>query len=73
MQRREQIKLQVTLITPLMQVKGYAAPETKAALERARLLIDQSEALGEPIDDPTAFVFVLYGFWVAILWHSTVA
>jgi hypothetical protein len=29
--RREQIKLQVALITPLMHVKGHAAPETKAA------------------------------------------
>jgi predicted ATPase len=28
--RREQIELQVALITPLMHVKGYAAPETKA-------------------------------------------
>ena len=37
--RREQINLQVALITPLMHVKGYAAPETKAAGERARLLI----------------------------------
>ena len=33
--RREQIKLQVALITPLIHVKGYAAPETKAAVERA--------------------------------------
>ena len=33
--RREQIKLQVALITPLIHVKGYAAPETKAAAERA--------------------------------------
>ena len=41
MQRREQIKIQVTLITPLMQVKGYAAPETKEAVQKARLLIDQ--------------------------------
>ena len=63
--RREQIKLQVTLITPLMQVKGYAAPETKAAVERARLLIDQSEALGEPPEDPLLLFSVLYGFWVA--------
>ena len=33
--RREQIKLQVAIITPLMHVKGYAAPEAKAAVERA--------------------------------------
>ena len=45
--RREQIKLQVALIAPLIHVKGHAAPETKAAAERARLLIEQAEALGE--------------------------
>src|SRR6478735_5248527 len=33
--RREQIKLQAAIITPLIHVKGYAAPETKAAAERA--------------------------------------
>jgi class 3 adenylate cyclase/predicted ATPase len=63
--RREQIKLQVALINPLMQVKGYAAPETKAAVERARLLIDQSEALGEPAEDPLLLFSVLYSFWAA--------
>jgi hypothetical protein len=41
--RREQIKLQVALTTPLLHVKGYAAPETKAAPERARLLIEQAD------------------------------
>jgi class 3 adenylate cyclase/predicted ATPase len=63
--RREQIKLQVALINPLMHVKGYAAPETKACEERARLLIEQSEALGEPLEDPLLLFSVLYGFWVA--------
>ena len=63
--RREQIKLQVALITPLMHVKGYAAPETKAAAERARLLIEQAEALGEPPEDPLLLFSVLYGFWAA--------
>ena len=63
--RREQIKLQVALITPLMHIKGYAAPETKAAAERARLLIEQAEALGEPAEDPLLLFSVLYGFWVA--------
>ena len=63
--RREQIKLQVALITPLMHVKGYAAPETKAAAERARLLIEQAEALGEPPEDPLLLFSVLYGFWCA--------
>ena len=63
--RREQIELQVALITPLMHVKGYAAPETKAAVERARLLIEQAEALGEPPEDPLLLFSVLYGFWAA--------
>ena len=63
--RREQIKLQVALITPLIHVKGYAAPETKAAAERARLLIEQGEALGELPEDPLLLFSVLYGFWVA--------
>ena len=63
--RREEIKLQVALITPLIHVKGYAAPETKAAAERARLLIEQAEALGEPPEDPLLLFSVLYGFWAA--------
>jgi len=63
--RREQIKLQVALLTPLVHVKGYAAPESKAAAERARLLIEQAEALGEPSDDPLLLFSVLYSFWVA--------
>jgi class 3 adenylate cyclase/predicted ATPase len=63
--RREQIGLQVALITPLMHVKGYAAPETKAAAERARLLIEQAEALGEPPEDPLLLLSVLYSFWCA--------
>ena len=63
--RREQIKLQVALITPLIHIKGYAAPETKAAEEQARMLIKQAESLGEPPDDPLLLSSVLYGVWVA--------
>jgi class 3 adenylate cyclase/predicted ATPase len=63
--RREQIQLQVAIITPLMHVKGYAAPETKAAAERARLLIEQAEALGEPPEDPLLLFSVLFSFWTA--------
>ena len=65
--RREQIELQVAVITPLVHVKGYAAPETKAAAERALLLIDQAEALGERLDDPLTLFTVLYGILVANL------
>ena len=63
--RREQIKLQVALITPLIHVKGFAAPETKAAAEQARLLIEQAEALGEPPENPLLLFSVLHGFWIA--------
>ena len=65
--RREQIKLQVALITPLIHIKGYSAPETKAAAERAHLLIEQAERLGEPPEDPLLLFSVLYGFWYANL------
>jgi class 3 adenylate cyclase/predicted ATPase len=65
--RREEIKLQVALINTLFQVKGYAAPETKAAVERARLLIEQAEALSEPLEDPLLLFPVLFGLWVANL------
>ena len=65
--RREQIKLQVALITPLMYIKGYSAPETKVAAERARLMIEQAERLGEPPEDSLLLFSVLYGFWYANL------
>jgi predicted ATPase len=65
--RREEIKLQVALISPLIHVKGFAAPETKAAEERARLLIEQAEALGEPPEDPLLLFSVLHGLWAANL------
>ena len=44
--RRDEIKLQAALLAPLLNIKGYPAPETKAAVKRARLLIEQAEALG---------------------------
>jgi class 3 adenylate cyclase/predicted ATPase len=61
--RREQIKLQVALVNALMHVEGYAAAETKEAVEQARLLIERAEALGEPPEDPLLLFSVLYGFW----------
>ena len=63
--RREQIKLQVALLHALMHVKGYAASETKAAVERAGLLIEQAEALGDPPEDPMVLFIVLAGAWSA--------
>ncbi|HZZ23318.1 MAG TPA: adenylate/guanylate cyclase domain-containing protein [Roseiarcus sp.] len=63
--RRDEITFQVAQINTLFNFKGYAAAETKAAVERARLLIEQAEALGEPPEDPLLLFSVLYGFWVA--------
>jgi predicted ATPase len=63
--RRDQISLQVALISPLIHIKGYGAPETKAAVERTRLLMEQAEAFGEPAEEPLLLFSVLYGNWVA--------
>ena len=63
--RRERIELQVAVITPLMHVKWYSSPEVKAAIERARVLIEQAEALGEPPENPLLLYSVLFGIWVA--------
>ncbi|KRQ14659.1 adenylate/guanylate cyclase domain-containing protein [Bradyrhizobium manausense] len=63
--RREEIKLQVALITPLMHFRGYGAPETKAAALRARTLIEQAQTRGEAPEDPFLLFSVLYSFWVA--------
>jgi predicted ATPase len=62
--RREQIKLQVALLAPLMHVQGYAAAETRAAGQRAHQLIDQANALGEPIGDPLQVFSALFAIWV---------
>ena len=65
--RREQIKLQVALIAPIIHVKGFSAPEAKGAAARARQLIEQAEALGESPEDPLLLFTVLYGIYVASL------
>ena len=63
--RREAIKLQVAFATVLFHVKGYTAPQTIAAFERADAMIEQSEALGERSDGEDALLrfSVLYGQW----------
>jgi class 3 adenylate cyclase/predicted ATPase len=61
--RREQIELQVAVITPLMHVKWYSTPEVAAATARARVLIEQAEALGEPPENPLLLYSVLFGIW----------
>src|SRR5262249_33161448 len=55
-------ELQVALINPLMHVKGYGAPETKAAAERARLLIEEAKLCDESPEDPQLLFSVLHGF-----------
>ena len=60
--RAKQIEFQVALINPLMHVKGYGAPETKAAAERAGLLIEDAKSRGEPPEDPQLLFSVLHGF-----------
>jgi hypothetical protein len=42
-----------------------ATPSVSAVIERARLLIQEAEALGEPPEDPLLLFSVLYGFWSA--------
>jgi len=63
--RREQIELQVAIIGPLGHVKGLSSAEVKAAIERARVLIEEAEALGEAPENPLLLYSVLYGTWVA--------
>ena len=65
--RREQIKLQIGLANAQMQTKGYAAANTKASLEQARVLIEGAEARGEHAEDQLVLFSVLYGFWLANL------
>ena len=59
---RSRSSFRSALTNALMHVKGYAAPETKAAVERARTLIDQREALGEPPEDQ--LLLVLRPLWL---------
>ena len=59
------MKLQTMLIWPLLHLKGFAAPETKAAAERANFLIEQAEAMGEAPEDPLLLYSVLSGYFSA--------
>ena len=64
-QRSEQIQHQVGLANALYHTNGFAAAETKAAFDKARLMIEQAERLGEHIEDPLLLYSVLYGFFIA--------
>jgi class 3 adenylate cyclase/predicted ATPase len=63
--RQAQMKLQTMLIAPLLHIKGYGSPEAKAAVERANLLIEQAEAIGEPPEDLLLLFSVLFGYCMA--------
>jgi predicted ATPase len=65
--RREQIKLQIALANALMHTKGHASPDTRAALDQTRALIDLAETLGEPLEDALLLFSTLYGVWVTNL------
>ena len=60
--RREQFELQVALISPLGHLKGPASPEARAAIEKARALVEQGEKPGETA---LRLFQVLAGLWVA--------
>ena len=63
--RQQQIKFQVPVATALGVMKGYAAPVTQGALERAQAFIERAEVLGEPPEDPLLLFSLLTGFWAA--------
>ena len=67
---RQQLELdiQVTLTAALMAGKGYADPETAAALERANRLVTETAAVGTPLH-----FSVLYGLWISNLNAGAVA
>jgi class 3 adenylate cyclase/predicted ATPase len=59
---RQQLELDIhiTLTQALMAGKGFANPETVAALERANRLVTETASVGTPLH-----FFVLYGLWVS--------
>ena len=63
--RRDQIMVQVGLANALYHTKGVAAVETRAAIDQARVMIEQAERLGEHIEDRLLLYSVLYGFFIA--------
>ena len=65
--RREEIKLQLLLVNSLMHAKGFGASETRAAINKARMLIERAEALGERAEDPLLLFSILYSLWAANL------
>jgi predicted ATPase len=62
-----ELDIHVTLTAALMASRGYANPETVAALERANRLMTETGAVGTPLH-----FLVLYGLWVSTLNTGTV-
>ena len=62
--RREQIKLRIALIEPIRATRGFAAPEAKAALSRARELVEVADKLGELSEDPLPLFSILTAAWI---------
>jgi tetratricopeptide (TPR) repeat protein len=67
---RQQLELDihVTLTQALMAGKGYADPETVAALERANRLVTEMAAVGTPVH-----FSVLFGLWVSTYTSGNIA
>jgi predicted ATPase/class 3 adenylate cyclase len=61
--RRQDIIFQVAFRHVLAHLRGYAAPETKAAVERTRQLIEQAESRGEAPEDPMLLFSLLNSLW----------
>src|SRR5262249_47618259 len=57
---QHELDLQVALGKAMIATKGYAAPETSEAFNRARSLCEQ-------LDRPPQLVSVLHGQWVRVL------
>ena len=49
---------------PMPTPRWKTLPDPAARMERARTLIENAEALGEPPEDPLLLYSVLFGFWV---------
>jgi class 3 adenylate cyclase/tetratricopeptide (TPR) repeat protein len=60
---RDRIEAQIGLGHALIDVKGHAAPETRAAFRKAGELIKDDEKLGGSLD-PLLRLSVLYGLWI---------
>ncbi len=63
--RRERIRLQVALITPLVRVAGQSSEAARLAVERASQLIAEAETRGEAPDDPLLLFGVPFATMIA--------